>query len=153
MSNLLVKANDELLAFVDKHSEPPPSLSDRIHYGDEFEEFLRLDSQVYIASRRANLLDALPDKEGRTLGKTGLPVMSMVDGEVPRTFSWKVEMLTLRELAEDKSDEPAATRTEDTGKVNLYAKKKINARMLEKISKDNDTALSENLTILRGQGY
>lgn len=92
----LAKAIDDLLAYVEEHSE-------RIHNGAEYAEFIRLDSCVYAEVHRAKLLDLLPEKSESgdgDCGRTHLPVIIMLGGVIPRTSTWKVQMKALCDLAE-----------------------------------------------------
>lgn len=97
----LIQAIDDLLVFVDAHKEI---------CGEDYSHVLRLDAQVYIEARKANLLGALPERDETgdgVRGRSNLPVIALPDGVIPRTTRWKVDMLTLRTLADSEKDSDA----------------------------------------------
>ncbi len=118
----LAEAIDALVEYVERFQLHHPAPGERLRvvrhdelmqFGPEYDEFLRLDSQVYIEARKAELLGALPRDDNTadgTCGRTHLPVIKMLDGVIPRAIRWKVDMATLRALAGAGSEQPKKRR-------------------------------------------
>jgi len=105
MSSPLAKAIDAPVAFVDAR--------EFIANGDEYLEFARLDRAVWEEAYRAGLTDALPEPiEGEAIGRTRLPVMSIIGGNYPAAKRWRVDMLMLRSLAEPQDLPPDGAKVE-----------------------------------------